>query len=75
MDGTRVLYRLEDGGVALATLNRPAVRNPIDEQTRAELQAILDRVADDLRDIEAAVSKIDMEGERYPPISGGMVDR
>jgi enoyl-CoA hydratase/carnithine racemase len=33
--------------VGVATLNRPAVRNAIDEQTRAELQAILDRVAND----------------------------
>ena len=46
-DDTRVEYRLEDGGVAVATLNRPAVRNALDEPTRAELQSILDRVADD----------------------------
>ncbi|MBV9326876.1 MAG: enoyl-CoA hydratase/isomerase family protein [Chloroflexi bacterium] len=47
MDDTRVLFSLEAGGVAVATLNRPAVRNAIDEQTRAELQVILDRVAND----------------------------
>jgi enoyl-CoA hydratase/carnithine racemase len=48
MDDTRVEYRVEDGGVAVATLNRPAVRNAIDEHTRAELQAILDRVANEV---------------------------
>jgi enoyl-CoA hydratase/carnithine racemase len=34
-------------GVAVATLNRPEVRNPIDEGTRAELTEVLDRVAND----------------------------
>ena len=47
MDDTRVEFRVEAGGVGVATLNRPAVRNAIDEQTRAELQAILERVASD----------------------------
>jgi enoyl-CoA hydratase/carnithine racemase len=47
MDDKRVEFRLEPGGVALATLNRPAVRNAIDEQTRAELQVVLDRAAND----------------------------
>ncbi|MBV9581914.1 MAG: enoyl-CoA hydratase/isomerase family protein [Chloroflexi bacterium] len=47
MDDTRVLFSLEPGGVAVATLNRPAVRNAIDDRIRSELQAILDRVADD----------------------------
>jgi enoyl-CoA hydratase/carnithine racemase len=48
MDETqRVEYRLESGGVAVATLNRPNVRNAIDEPTRAWLQAILDNVAND----------------------------
>jgi aryl-alcohol dehydrogenase-like predicted oxidoreductase len=31
--------------------------------------------ADDLRDIDAATSKIDVEGERYPPFLAAMVDR
>ena len=31
----------------MATLNRPEVRNAIDDKTRAELQVALDRVADD----------------------------
>src|SRR6516164_9065659 len=47
MDEPRVLFRIEAGGVGVATLNRPAVRNAIDEATRAELGAILERVADD----------------------------
>src|SRR5579871_5822356 len=47
MDDTRVLFRVEAGGVGIATLNRPSVRNAIDEQTRAELQPILERVASD----------------------------
>lgn len=47
MDDTRVLFRLAAGGVGVVTLNRPAVRNAIDDQLRAELQAILDRVAND----------------------------
>jgi len=41
-------------GVAVATLNRPDVRNAIDEATRSDLTAILDRVAND-RDILALV--------------------
>lgn len=47
MDEPRVEFSLESGSVALARFNRPAVRNPIDDRTRAELQAILDRVAND----------------------------
>ncbi len=47
MDDPRVLFRVEAGGVGVATLNRPSVRNAIDEQTRAELQPILERVASD----------------------------
>jgi enoyl-CoA hydratase/carnithine racemase len=47
MDDTRVLFSLEGGGVAVATLNRPAVRNAIDDKTRAELQVVLERVAND----------------------------
>jgi enoyl-CoA hydratase/carnithine racemase len=47
MDEPRVLFRVEEGGVAVATLNRPSVRNAIDEPTRAELGAILDQVAND----------------------------
>src|SRR5579864_7690198 len=46
-ESPRVEYRLEDGGVAVATLNRPKVRNAIDEPTRAELQRILETVAND----------------------------
>ena len=41
-------------GVAVATLNRPDVRNAIDETTRAEFAEILDRVAND-RDIVGLV--------------------
>jgi aryl-alcohol dehydrogenase-like predicted oxidoreductase len=37
--------------------------------------AALELTADDLRDIDAAVSKIDVEGERYPPFLAAMVDR
>ena len=47
MDEPRVLFRVEAGGVAVATLNRPAVRNAINDDVRAELQTILDRVAND----------------------------
>ena len=36
-----------DSGVAVATLNRPEVRNAVDDLTRAELQEILDRAAND----------------------------
>jgi enoyl-CoA hydratase/carnithine racemase len=36
-----------DRGVAIATLNRPAVRNAIDDATRAELGEILEQVASD----------------------------
>jgi enoyl-CoA hydratase/carnithine racemase len=46
MDEKRVEFRIESG-VAIATLNRPAVRNAVDEQVRAELQVILDRAASD----------------------------
>lgn len=47
MDERRVEFSVEAGGVGLAKLNRPAVRNAIDEPTRAELQVVLDRVAND----------------------------
>src|SRR5436305_1088840 len=46
MTDTRVELTIERG-VAVATLNRPAVRNAIDERTRAELGEILERVAAD----------------------------
>jgi enoyl-CoA hydratase/carnithine racemase len=36
-----------DRGVAVATLNRPEVRNAVDERIRAGLEAILEQVADD----------------------------
>lgn len=42
-----VEFRVETGGVAVATLNRPAVRNAIDDRARAELQEILDTVVSD----------------------------
>jgi aryl-alcohol dehydrogenase-like predicted oxidoreductase len=37
--------------------------------------ADIELTADDLRDIDAAVSKIDVKGERYPPFLAAMVDR
>src|SRR5579859_8069744 len=43
---SRVQFTI-DQGVAVATLNRPDVRNAIDEPTRAELGEILERVASD----------------------------
>jgi enoyl-CoA hydratase/carnithine racemase len=46
MTAGRVVLDVEDG-VAIATLNRPEVRNAIDERTRAELGAILEQVAAD----------------------------
>lgn len=46
MTDTRVELTIEQG-VAVAALNRPEVRNAIDEGTRAELGEILDRVAAD----------------------------
>ena len=36
-----------EGGIAVATLNRPEVRNAIDDATRAELAAVLDQVSRD----------------------------
>lgn len=36
-----------DGGIAVLTINRPEVRNAIDDQTRVELIAALDQVARD----------------------------
>ncbi len=42
-----MLYRVEEGGVAVATFNRPAVRNAVNESIREGLQTILDRVAND----------------------------
>lgn len=47
MDEQRVQFSVEQDGVGLVRLNRPAVRNAIDEPTRAELQAILERAAND----------------------------
>jgi len=41
-----VEFRVE-GAVAIATFNRPEVRNAVDDRTRFDLQAILARVADD----------------------------
>jgi len=45
-DARRVELTIENG-VAVATLNRPAVRNAVDERIRSELEAILEQVADD----------------------------
>src|SRR5919199_6217898 len=36
-----------DGSIAIATLNRPHVRNAVDQQMRAELRAVVQRVAED----------------------------
>src|SRR5450631_4198167 len=47
MTDSRVELTIEPGGVAVAALNRPEVRNAIDEPTRAELGEILERVASD----------------------------
>ncbi len=47
MDERRVEFSIEGGCVGVARLNRPAVRNAVDEPTRAELQAVLDQVAND----------------------------
>lgn len=44
------VHRVElaiERGVAVATLNRPEVRNAVDERLRSELEAILAQVADD----------------------------
>jgi len=49
----RVEFSIENG-VGIATLNRPEVRNAIDEPTRAELGDILEQVAGD-QDIRAFV--------------------
>jgi enoyl-CoA hydratase/carnithine racemase len=49
----RVEFSIENG-VGVATLNRPEVRNAIDEATRAELGDILEQVASD-KDIHAFV--------------------
>jgi enoyl-CoA hydratase/carnithine racemase len=52
-EGRRVELKI-DSGVAVATFNRPNVRNAVDELTRAELEEILDRAAND-PDITALV--------------------
>lgn len=36
-----------DDGIATVTLNRPEVRNAVDDGVRNELEAVLDRIADD----------------------------
>ncbi len=66
MDDTRVLFRVEAGGVGVVTLNRPAVRNAIDERTRAELQPILERVADD-----ASIKALVLTGQGPAFCAGG----
>jgi enoyl-CoA hydratase/carnithine racemase len=47
VDSERSALFTIEGGVAIATLNRPNVRNAIDDRTRAALQEILDRAASD----------------------------
>ena len=46
-DAHRVVELSIDRGVAVATLNRPEVRNAVDERIRSGLEAILEQVADD----------------------------
>ena len=46
-EGRRVELKIDSGGVAVATFNRPDVRNAVDELTRSELEEILDRAAND----------------------------
>ena len=46
-DAHRFVELSIDRGVAVATLNRPEVRNAVDERIRAGLEAILEQVADD----------------------------
>src|SRR5258707_12002834 len=36
-----------DDGIATVALNRPDVRNAIDDRMRGELETVLDRIADD----------------------------
>jgi enoyl-CoA hydratase/carnithine racemase len=61
----RVELTIEDG-VAVARLNRPEVRNAIDEGTRAELQAVLDRAAND-----AAIRALVLTGNGPAFCAGG----
>jgi enoyl-CoA hydratase/carnithine racemase len=44
---TRAVEFAIENGVAIATLNRPEVRNAVDDRVRAELGEILERVASD----------------------------
>jgi enoyl-CoA hydratase/carnithine racemase len=46
-DARRVVELTIEQGVAVATLNRPEVRNAVDDRLRSELVAILEQVADD----------------------------
>jgi enoyl-CoA hydratase/carnithine racemase len=66
MDEPRVLFSIEAGCVGVATLNRPAVRNAINDDVRAELQAILDRVAND-----AAIKAFVLTGNGQAFCAGG----
>src|ERR671933_228287 len=45
-EGRRVELKI-DSGVAVATFNRPNVRNAVDELTRSELEEVLERAAND----------------------------
>lgn len=55
-----------DDSIAILTLNRPQVRNAIDDATRGELMAALDRVAND-----DAVRALVLTGEGKAFCSGG----
>jgi len=55
-----------DRGVAVARLNRPDVRNAIDDRTRSELQEILDRVAN-----EAEIKALVLTGNGPAFCAGG----
>jgi enoyl-CoA hydratase/carnithine racemase len=61
----RVELTIEQG-VALATLNRPDVRNAIDDDTRADLEAILEQVAGD-----AAIRALVLTGKGSAFCAGG----
>jgi enoyl-CoA hydratase/carnithine racemase len=47
VDSARAVEFRVDGEVAIATFNRPEVRNAVNEQVRAELEAILESVRND----------------------------
>jgi enoyl-CoA hydratase/carnithine racemase len=61
----RVELTIEQG-VAVATFNRPEVRNAVDEGTRAELEVILERVASD-----SAIHAFVLTGKGHAFCAGG----